>query len=414
MDKKEFLARLGVPVAVLSQLSDAASGTPKASGSGSNVVVPSQASAAALPVAPAAAAFAIDAPRLGKGGNSSIEVDAVYSLFWIGPNPSAAISRANQPFDKGITLGIQVPGKGSVILGAHLEGPQDFAQGIAAAWNIAADAEGTLKIEPNGSPEWGQPEGDAVYLVDSATQSQTSTSASLNLVIIGTSETQSTDHSTSVTVGGGAEKDGVGGSVSVSHTRGGGTSTTTANPKVTTSITITFNPVKAKAPPKPPPKQPPPSAPKDPEVTVTVDDVKVVLITSEYTIGPFVTDSIELKGGDLRGRVREIFKSLPEITQDDLIQGKLPGEKKIVVHGYADNQGPKAHNDALSKKRAEAVIKEFSEIGVPDASFTKAIPEGEREVSDPADPDVGPTDDAKKEKPMAEWRKVVVYITHPP
>jgi len=374
-----------------------------------------QASDTVLPVAAPAAAFAIDAPQPGKGGSwqddSSIEFNAVYGLFWVGPDPTANITRMGQPFDKRITLGFRVPGKGRLTLGVHVEGTQDdpgpnesFTQDITAAWNIAADAEGKLTIERDGNPELGQHKGGTVYRLDSVNPSETSTSVSLSPMFVGTSDSESVDDSTSFN----AEI--------VSKSHGTGTSRTAAPPKVGTSITISFNPVKAPAPPAP-------AAPKDPEVTVTVGNVQV-LVTSEYRIGPFKVRSIELESGGIKDRVWEIFNSLPETTQHDLFQGKLPGEKwkdgsktdageKIEVHGYTSNTDSMDNNDKLAKRRAEAVIKEFAGVGVPETTFTKPIPHGERAVSDPADPDMKPTDDKKKEKESADWRKVVVFIKHP-
>ncbi|XXQ67435.1 DUF937 domain-containing protein [Neisseriaceae bacterium B1] len=52
----------------------------------------------------------------------------------------------------------------------------------------------------------------------------------------------------------------------------------------------------------------------------------------------------------------------------DVIQAGKDG-KKLVVSGYADSTGNAAHNEELSKKRAQAVQKFFEEQGVPAANI---------------------------------------------
>ena len=373
-----------------------------------------------LPQTPVYAAFSIDAPQPGKGGSwhddSHIDFDSVYTLVWISPDSNFNISRIAEPFDKRTKVGFHVPGKGYLSLRVVISGMQDdwdgnehFEQAVTAKWNITADADGKLTIERDGQPEIGKHDGGTNYRLDSVNPDEKSSSVSISPIIVGTSDSDSSDHSTTINV------------LDVgSHTEGGGKSKTTAPPKVQTSIIIDLNPVKPPAPPPPPPPPPPP----EPKGTATVGNEVQEVGRFEYTVGPFKVGKTELEGGSVTKRVYEIFHGLPEVTRDGLIQGRLAGEQwedgsktdggeKIEVHGYTSNTDAEDRNFALSKKRAEAVLAAFKSLGVPETAFAPPIPHGEWEVHDETDPKMTPTDDPKKEKESADWRKVVLFIKHP-
>src|SRR4029077_14552023 len=96
-------------------------------------------------------------------------------------------------------------------------------------------------------------------------------------------------------------------------------------------------------------------------------------------------------------------------TEAEEDTGKKLG-KKIEIHGYASNTDSKEHNFDLSLKRAQAVRDAFMQLGVPKEVFQEAHPHGEWETHD--DKGMESTDDPKKEKESADWRKVVIKMRY--
>lgn len=398
-EKARWLSVFGVSGAVVSRLSAAEDETSEDSG------------------------FTMDAPRPGKAGSGSIKVNAVYSLHWEGPVPEANMERRPTEFLNGdrTTVGVVVPGKGWLSVVVHLEGTEDISQDITAAWNIAADAEGALKIASDGSPEYGHPKEDATVWVESATQDSSPPTASLNLILAGKSETETSGTSTTVSGGGEGKVKGVGVSGGVSHSWDDSTSTSTPNPKVQKAIRVTFNPVKLPAPKKPPPPPPP-----EPKGTVTVD--KTVVVDQEFVIGPFSLGDAKkldsknmgkfnpmgaqhLNAASVKEAVLMLYDALPDETRNSLDNGKLAGDeagsqgKKIRIVGYADNVGESDFNIDLSTQRAQEVLEEFKRRGVPDNCFQLAHGEGNKKTPKP-------TGDSKQKQPLPDpdWRKVVIAV----
>lgn len=61
-------------------------------------------------------------------------------------------------------------------------------------------------------------------------------------------------------------------------------------------------------------------------------------------------------------------------------------------------------------RRAKAVLDAFKSLGVPASAFQEAHPHGEWDTRD--DRGMEPTEDRKREKESADWRKVVFKMRY--
>jgi K(+)-stimulated pyrophosphate-energized sodium pump len=81
--------------------------------------------------------------------------------------------------------------------------------------------------------------------------------------------------------------------------------------------------------------------------------------------GEFILDAVSFANGNktLKSSTQEQLKNIAKIL-------KVYPNTEIVINGYTDNRGKKAHNLRLSRERASYVLHELARIGVDKSRMT--------------------------------------------
>lgn len=363
------------------------------------------------------------APNPGWGGSrgddSSVTFDARAVLFdqFNAIRDQCAVSPMG-------TLELDAGHSGRLLFLLTIEGFQDnlaipivggndsFTQEVKGLWQVSADNKGSLKIVGGVSME-GASSNDTDYSVQpiSVNLEEAKGVITLGVLVVGKTQTKSTTTS-----------GGVGGKVKGVEVSGGverGNSNQTGPGNVQETFTLQIKVVNI-------PKEPPPP---DPKGTVKIGNVTAIR-DEKFVVGPFVVKSAtkmdgrsafnpgadkHLKATSVQKAVYDLYTSLPQGTRDSIANGKLAGDEadvgmKIEIHGYASNTDTDTRNYDLSLRRAKAVLDAFKSLGVPASAFQEAQPHGEWDTRD--DKGMEPTEDKKREKESADWRKVVIKMRY--
>ena len=364
------------------------------------------------------------APNPGWGGStgddSSVTFDA--RAFLIDKTNLVRDQKAVKPM---ATLEMDAGHSGHLRFFLTIEGFQDnlavpiaggndsFTQEVEGLWEVSADNKGVLKIVGAARLD-GPSSNDTDYSVQPLTQSIDPVQGVVVINVLVTGKGVQTSGTTSV----GGEVDIKKGKGSLGYERN--TTKQTGPASVHETFTIQIKVVNI-------PKEPPPP---DPKGTVTVHNVVTAIVDDEFVIGPFVTknktkldsrsgfnpgQAKHLKAASVQEAVHSLFYALPQSTRDSLANGKLAGDEagvgmKIEIHGYASNTDTATRNFDLSFGRAEAVHEAFKKLGVPAEVFQPPHPHGEWLTRN--DKGMEPTDDKRRQKESADWRKVVIKIRY--
>jgi outer membrane protein OmpA-like peptidoglycan-associated protein len=128
-----------------------------------------------------------------------------------------------------------------------------------------------------------------------------------------------------------------------------------------------------------------------------VEDQRGTVITLPYE-NMFATDEAIILPG-ARGRLAEIAKAVKQVVAE---QGAADTGRNMMLIGYTDNAGTEEHNLDLSRRRADAVRKFFSQHGIDDVMMqTDGRGEG------------NPVGDNKTAEGRAKNRRVEIVISKP-